>query len=170
MARVVCGCFMGMYSYLQNSKTKKKTVNEYLSIDIRKIRSIFRFPSAKMTMTWTVTSNRNTQIFTSTLSLSGQRVYVTNPFDGDEIGITILLRKAYFGGWRKFFYCPWCSRVCEILYFSPDDYGCRVCLELTYVSVQEAHKLDGPLRRLFPGIPLRMAKKIHRELMRTRFM
>ncbi len=157
-----------MQSNQQNSMQKKHTVNEYLSIDIRKIRAIFRFPSAKMI--WTVTSSGNTQTFTSTLSLKGQRLYITNPYDGIELSVTILPRRAHFGGWRKFFQCPGCSRVCEILYFGPDDFGCRLCLQLTYISVQEAHKLDGILRRLFPGIPLWLAKKTHKELMKTRFM
>lgn len=149
-----------MQSNQQNSKQKKHTVNDYLQLDIRKIREIFRFPSAKMI--WTVTNSGNTQTFTSSLSLKGQRFYITNPFDGIELSVTILPRRAHLGGWRKFFQCPGCSRVCEILYFSPDDYGCRLCLELTYISVQEAHKSDRFIRYLFPDIPLHLAKKIYR--------
>lgn len=151
---------------------KKHRVDEYLSLDVRKIRSIFRDPNAGIISTWTKTPGLfgDSQTFTSTLTLMGDCLYLTNPFDGEQIPVTILPRSAYFGGWRNFFQCPFCSRVCEIIYFSQYDFGCRECLELTYISVQEAHKNDRLIRHLFPDIPLRLAKKVYREFMKTRFM
>lgn len=146
---------------------KKRTVNEYLSIDIRKIQAIFKPRTTKIISSWTVSApfGGEANIFTSELILGRQMLYLTNPFDGEEIGVPILLRKVHFG-WRKIFQCPFCSHRCEILYFSADDYGCRQCLELTYVSVQESHKDDKFLRYICPGIPLRLAKRIYRELMK----
>ncbi|MBU4492091.1 MAG: hypothetical protein KKD69_06475 [Euryarchaeota archaeon] len=147
---------------------KKHTVNEYLNLDVRKIRSLFRIPDAEMTMTWTVSpglfGSTQAQTFASTLILKERQLILTNPFDGEYIPVTIKPRSAYFGGWRMFFQCPLCSRICEILYFNPNDYGCRKCLELTYISVQEAHKLDRFIRHVFPDVPFKMAKRIYRML------
>jgi len=147
---------------------KKPTVNEYLNLDIRKIGSFFRIPNEGMTTNWTVTPGffGDSQTFTSTLIITGQQLILTNPFDGEYIPVTIKKRHAYFGGWRKFFECPICSRVCELIYFSPNDYGCRKCLELTYTSVQEAHKYDRFLKHIFPDIPLKFAKRIYREFLK----
>lgn len=158
-------CEPGIWSHQQNTMEKKHTVSEYLSLDVRNIRQIFSSPSGKMTSIWTVTPAFGApQTFTSTLIFSGGQLYVTDPFDGIEMPVTILPRKMYFGGWRKFWQCPWCSRVCELIYFSSNDYGCRICLELTYSSAQQAHKNDHLLRHMFPNFPLRLAKKFHREI------
>jgi len=146
---------------------KKRTVNEYLSIDIRKIRAIFKPRTAKIISSWTVSApfgEANT--FTSELVLIGQTLCLTNPFDGEEIRVSILLRKVHFG-WRKYFQCPYCSRRCDILYFSPEDYGCRQCLELTYISVQESHKDDKLIQFLCPNMPLGLAKRVYREAMKS---
>jgi hypothetical protein len=160
------GAIVDQQNTVYMEREKKHTVNDYLGLDVRKIRSIFLDYNAGLTSTWTVTTGPfgKPQSFTSTLTLAEMELYLTNPFGGERIRVTILPRKAFFGGWRKFFECPFCNRVCELIYFSQYDYGCRVCLELTYISVQEAHKKDRFLRFLFPGIALKLAKKIHREL------
>jgi hypothetical protein len=156
-----------MSSDQQNSKQKKQTVNSSISVDIRKLGPLFPVPNTRMTSVWAVTTLGNTEVFKSTLTLDGESLCMTDPYDGDDMQLTILSRKAYFGGWRKFFRCQSCHRACELIYFLPNDHGCRICLQLTHASVQEAHKHDRFLRHLFPNIPLRLAKRIHRELFKS---
>lgn len=56
----------------------------------------------------------------------------------------------HFGGLRWWFLCPLlkgdtvCGRRCTKLYVPPGQlyFGCRACYDLTYKSVQEAHKAE----------------------------
>lgn len=47
-------------------------------------------------------------------------------------------------GRRYWFACPYCSRRCAKLYIPPGyrHFGCRLCMNLTYSSSQEAHTFD----------------------------
>jgi hypothetical protein len=139
---------------------KKKTVNEYISIDIRKIKDVFKPKTRSAKITWAVEQpSKETTTLTAEVIFLNERIYLENPFNSEEaFSIPILLRKVHFG-WRKVFQCPYCNRRCDILYFGPEDYGCRKCLDLIYPSVQESHKDDKLLKYLFPNMPLRLAKK-----------
>ncbi len=58
--------------------------------------------------------------------------------------VGLLTTRPHFGGLRRWFGCPRCSRRVGKLYLPPGKQylGCRVCFGLTYRSCQESHKVD----------------------------
>jgi hypothetical protein len=60
---------------------------------------------------------------------------------GQVISVALTSTKCNYGGVRYWMHCPHCKRRCTALYFE-HSWACRVCHDLTYFSVQEAHYYD----------------------------
>jgi len=109
-------------------------------------------------------------------------IYRTRPHGGDWQGVNELIAfsatRANFGGFRKWFLCPSCSRRCRILYGGA-RFRCRRCYRLKYESQYEpafgraasrVHKLrerlgaSGSLDDPFPPKPKGMHWKTYRRL------
>jgi len=64
------------------------------------------------------------------------------PGQTDRI-VSLFHWKPRFGGKAVFLLCPRCGRKCRKIYAPVgDDYRCRICWKLAYVSSQEAHRWD----------------------------
>ena len=77
-----------------------------------------------------------------------------------------------FGGVRKWFKCPECSRRCELLYFRFGSFACRLCQKIAYRSQSgdsidrlghKLRKLEAPIQRGRPTGMHRTTFKRKRE-------
>ena len=76
----------------------------------------------------------------------------------------------HYGGVRKWFQCPDCSRRCELLYFRFGHFACRLCQKIAYQSqsrdtidrlTHKLQKLEAPLHAGRPkGMHRTTAKRI----------
>lgn len=58
--------------------------------------------------------------------------------------ISIVTTKCYYGGTREWFECPKCHKRAGILYLDNDNFSCRKCLNLTYISQKMNYRTLSP--------------------------
>jgi hypothetical protein len=87
--------------------------------------------------------------------------------------ITLLSTRCNYGGYREWFECPSCSRRAGVLYLLEDNFKCRTCLDLRYLSQRmnymtmvptfkrwaKAEKMDPNRCRYYRGKPTRYTQR-----------
>lgn len=115
----------------------------FLKLDLASLKRLKMMrPGSSGSMTWTRGSEAVGTIGLTVLSDRVRLSYRHKPYGGDweEISETIFLTgtDAGFGGRRKWFVCPSCSRRVRILY-GGRLYRCRKCRGATYESQYDPH-------------------------------
>ena len=142
-----------------NGHIKKDTVEECCTLDLARLKrdGLFNCPpgSVQATLHWT---NAATGKLTSSIGLilenkcSDLVLMLTYMIKGEDVHIPVFIQTTmpHFGGIRYWGTCPDCGRRVRRLHKPPSGrrFSSRTCLDLTYVSAQEAHKMDSVERFL----------------------
>lgn len=119
--------------------TKRKTVEESLSVDISWLKNgVFR-PGHITQIKWTKgmsTYSINVRMAGALALFSYQARMAHGEFAVRNVKVRLNKMGCHLGGYRGWFACPKCSRRCRILYFDTGKPICRVCANLTYNSCQ----------------------------------
>jgi len=76
----------------------------------------------------------------------GGKTRMRGKVDGVSYSIELTRTDCHFGGYRRWFVCPFCDCRRAILYLSTQGFICRICADLTYVT-QRMNLEDRKLRR-----------------------
>ena len=91
----------------------------------------------------------------------------------DNSVITLLCTPCNYGSYREWLECPNCSKRVGILYLHEDNFKCRICLDLRYLSQRmnyqtmlptfkrwaKAEKMDPSRCRYYKGKPTRYTRR-----------
>jgi len=121
----------------------KRTTDDCLSLDIRWLkRNHFLTPGQKYPLQWSV---RGRQIGGVTLQAHENHAVLLYRYRRNGIGdwedvqqqINITWTDCNYGGQRRWFICPVCSRRVAVVYGPGKYFACRQCYNLSYESQRE---------------------------------
>jgi hypothetical protein len=120
-------------------------MHQNLRFDIKRLRDKGRL-SAGQTFGWYWSRDGEQigQISVRTFSDSLLLSYTWTPYSHEPLSINCRIELTQtpcnYGGWRTWFLCPDCGRVCSVLYgvSRRGNFACRVCQRLAYASEAES--------------------------------
>ena len=120
----------------------KATTESRQRIDIRWLkRQNYLWPGYSGSLSW---SNRGEKTGSIGYRIEKNKMilkYRHKPCDGEWEGVeqTIFIDQTScnYGGQRSWFFCPYCSRRCAVIYCCGKYFACRVCCRLTYQTCNE---------------------------------
>ena len=118
--------------------SKKDTVEQYISIDIKQLRKRCEWQFTSRGIAYQSGLYINLTIKSDNIIVKWQKAQETT-FNRQLIYTS--QQPQYLGNYRYYLICPNCNNRYEKLYFYSGFY-CRKCLHLTYQSCQDSHKFD----------------------------
>lgn len=139
--------------------SKKNTVDQYISIDIKQLRKRCEWQFTSRGIAYQSGLYINLSILSDNVIVEWQR---TQAAPQKQI-IYTSQQPQYLGNYRYYLICPNCNNRYEKLYFQHGFY-CRKCLYLTYQSCQDSHKFDrfAYLIGMQPAVYNRISKHMYK--------